>query len=59
MPNEMGINMSKKTRIAAANMAVDPRDIEGNISKMEKLIDRASKSSIDLIVFPEQSVTKE
>lgn len=57
MPNEMGINMSKKTRIAAANMAVDPRDIEDNISKMEKLIDRASESSIDLIVFPEQSVT--
>ena len=44
--------------IAAVQMKVDPKDKEGNLSRMTKIIEDISvDSTIDLIAFPEYAVT--
>lgn len=50
--------MKKKIKVAAVQIQIKPNDIEANLKKIEKMVERiASKNPSDLIVFPELCVT--
>lgn len=43
-------------KIAMAQIATEPGDIEGNVAKMKKYIDQAYEQECDIVIFPELTI---